>query len=277
MAREESRGRRSRQRFVDSPQPREFFDKYHVSAANENLQEIRPILSEYQAHLKALQKGEDFTPELTGKSKKQKQKEKPKRGDEDEDMSEVEELVGDDIPRGKKRKHSPAPKARSSKKRRIIDDDDDDFLVDDDGELIFSDDDDDAKSSAHGPDTSDQGSDSEAEKDEDEDMNKSDDEEEEPVTEESLKAKIKEAQELVTQFRAELSSCREQRKTAMDALATLKKREGKAQRQKNAFCSRKRSEVCPTYDQNAPYTHATGLLVLQGCPEGGFPCWSQGS
>lgn len=161
MAGEEGRGRISRQRFVELLRLEALANISCISAANENLQEIRPILAEYQAHLKALQKGEDFTSELTGKSKKQKQK--SKRGDEDDDMSEVEELVGDDIPRGKKHKHSPAPNSHSSKKRRIIDDEDDnDFIVDDDGELVFSDDND--NSSAHGPDTSDQGSDSEVEK-----------------------------------------------------------------------------------------------------------------
>ena len=71
-----------------------------------------------------------------------------------------------------------------------------------------------------------------------------DEEEEEEVTVESLKAKIEDVKQAIKDGREQLNVFRQQRKDAVDALATLKKRQNEAQRKKNAFCSLKRSEVC---------------------------------
>lgn len=123
-------------------------------------------------------------------------------------------------------------------------DDEDDFMVDD--ELTFSDsDEDDAKSNAG---SSSSGSDSGSESGSDDEKDAEEDgdgEMEEEVTVESLKAKIEELKQAIKDGRVQLSEFRKQRKEASDMLATLKKRQNKAQREKNAFCSLKRSEVRP--------------------------------
>lgn len=136
-----------------------------------------------------------------------------------------------------------SPNKRSTKRRKS--DDEDDFIVDDDEdeELTFSDDESViASEGGAGPEDSEFDENSGDEKDED-----NDEEEEEEVTEESLRVKIAEAQQAITEGRAQLSEYRRLRKEAVDSLATLKKREHKAQREKNAFCSKKRSEVCITF------------------------------
>ena len=58
-----------------------------------------------------------------------------------------------------------------------------------------------------------------------------------------MEAKIEATKTLLKDNRVTLSELRQLRKDAADMLATLKKKEGKAQRDKNAFCSLKRSEV----------------------------------
>lgn len=73
---------------------------------------------------------------------------------------------------------------------------------------------------------------SEDEEDEDTEMA-----EQEEVTEESLGAKLDEAKAVIKVGREQLSEFRKQKKEATDALSSLKKKESKAQREKNAFCS----------------------------------------
>lgn len=131
----------------------------------------------------------------------------------------------------KKRKHKD--KGNSNSKRRRIsssDDEDDDLIVSDDVS-------DDAGSNI---------SDSSDELDDDSSSGgvpglESD--EIEPVTEETLKAKIKEGKEKIKDIRAILTVAREKKKDASDKLARLKKSLAKVQREKNGFCSLKRSEV----------------------------------
>ena len=204
------------------------------------LKEIRPLLAEYQEHLRALESGETFTPRLTGKDKGKKSK-SSRDEDEDEEMSDAS---GEESSpkRGKKRKNDAGSAQRSAKRRKSTEEDD--FIVDDDDdeELTFSDDE---SEGGLGPEDSefDEASDADKDEDDEEEEEEEENDDEEEVTEESLKAKIAEVKEAITIGRTKLSEFRQQRKEAVDKLASLKKRESRAQREKNAFCSKKRSEV----------------------------------
>ncbi len=195
-------------------------------ATDQVLKQLRPQLAEYEEHLKALRNGETFVPKLTAKKKNQATSDDDIEGsDSDSDK--------DESPRGKKRK-SNSSRAKASKRRKSGGDDD--FIDDDeDEELVFSD-----SESEHGR-SSGPGSDPESSSSEEE--SEDEDAMEEDVTEESLQAKIKEVQDNIKQGRIDLSEYRRLRKEASDAIAALKKRQVKAQREKNAFCSLKRSEV----------------------------------
>lgn len=63
------------------------------------------------------------------------------------------------------------------------------------------------------------------------------------VTIERLHAKIKEAEEALKFGKRQLNEFQKQRKGATDMLATLKKTQSEAQREKNTICSLKRSKV----------------------------------
>lgn len=220
---------------------------------DKSLKQLRPILQEYKNHLRALENGESFTPTLTAKASKDSDDDKP----------------------GKKRKRGDGDEKKSSKRRRTSDsdnEDDDDFIADDDEELVFTDEED----------GSEKGSDEEVEDDLQKSSNGSDEEEEESaaeeeeVTEESLKANIKEAEDGIKEGRVALSEQRRLRKEAVDALAGIKKRQVAAQRQKNAFCSLRRSEVSRRF--NRRFTkQLTVCLVLPRRFEGRLPRWPQGS
>ncbi|OSC99144.1 hypothetical protein PYCCODRAFT_1446932 [Trametes coccinea BRFM310] len=218
------------------------------------LKRSRTILQEYQDHLKALENGEPFEPQLTAKKTKStcaKSGAKSESDSSSESDDEPEERPGAG---SRKRKHGTDGRQGSSKKRRsgkssrgsdddsTMDVDDDEFMDDDDLDFSESGSDEDAQSksgsTSESDSDSDSGPDSGSEKDEDEDV----DEEAEEVTVDSLKAKIEEIKQAIKDGRAQLSEFRRQRKEASDALATLKKRQNKAQREKNAFCSLKRSE-----------------------------------
>ena len=148
-------------------------------------------------------------------------------------------------------------------------DEEDDFMVED--ELNFSDSDDDMNGSGGDDDgsssSSDSDSDSDADKDKDEDA--MDDDEE--VTPESLKMRIEEVKQAIKDGRAQLNTFKQERKDAIDMLASLKKRQNDAQRRKNAFCSLKRSEVCYYRTTTLAYSLTLLLPVLERCPQGGFP------
>ncbi|KAI0773956.1 hypothetical protein C8Q74DRAFT_798482 [Fomes fomentarius] len=217
---------------------------------NEQLKQSREILKEHQEHLQALENGEHFEPTLTAKSKGKKPASDISGSDSDS-ASDSESEKEDDEPKSRKRKNKRSDKERPAKKKRrettnddfVIDDDEDDFTVED--ELHFSDSDEDMDKS--GPkDSSDVDSDSDSgsEKDEDkgEDKDVEMDEEEEEETVESLETKIEEVKQAIKDGRVQLSAFRQERKDAVDMLATLKKKQNDAQRRKNAFCSLKRSE-----------------------------------
>lgn len=220
------------------------------------LNELRPKLKEYKDHLQALQNGESFIPVLNGKNAGKKSK---------KDEGET---------RGKKRKNTREGGRGSPKRRRgySSDDDDDDFIVDDDDELMFSDEDEDrASETGKGSDEDDSDR-----SDDDEDNDKESSDEEEEVTEESLKEKIEAAENDLKEGRVQLSEQRRLRKEAMDALATIKKRQVKAQREKNAFCSLKRSEASFLRCEGRPLITDGTFTVLSRRLEGRLPCRSQG-
>jgi cobalamin biosynthesis protein CobT len=188
-----------------------------ILAIEAELKGIREHLREYEAHLQALKDNKPFTPTLTGKSAKAT------------------------VNKGKKRKNSRGGKNGSPKKRRSTPDDDEDDSMEPD-----SDDDSDSVSESDSGFASDNDSDDEETDDESKsgsDSEGSDDEDQSEVTEEDLKEKINDTKAAVNSGRNRLSEARRQKKEAVDYLSTLKKNISKAQKEKNAFCSLKRSEV----------------------------------
>lgn len=173
------------------------------------MKHIREVTKEHEEHLEALENGETFVPRLTGKQAKT----------------------------SKKRKFKGKEKSGAFKKRRTTpDSDDDDFITSDD----TSEDDSDSDKS----DSSDDDSDNDGEDSNDEgSLSGSDGEDEASVTEESLKTKVREGKDKIKALRAKLTEAREKKKEASDKLARFKKSLAKVQREKNAFCSLKRSEV----------------------------------
>ncbi|KAH9844070.1 Dynamin family-domain-containing protein [Rhodofomes roseus] len=190
------------------------------------LKEIRAYLAEYKEHKTALKDGEPFVPRITAKSSGKKES----------------------TSRGKKRKNQRGGKKGSSKKRKSSfassDEDQDDF-IDDESDFSEQESDSDSEKESDKSDDDDEGSDgsgSESSDKEDEDEENQDGAEAEEVTVESLERKIKEANDAIKAGRTELSELRKQKKEANDMLATLKKKQTKVQRDKNAFCSLRRSE-----------------------------------
>ena len=194
----------------------------------DKLGEIRAYIHEYEEHKKALENGEPFERRLTARKMGSKA------------------ALG---PRGKKRKNSRCGK-KAAKRRRASDSDfeeDDDDFIDDDSDSSDSESEkgsDESENEDDGSDSS--GSDaSDKESDDEEDQTEAEDEE---VTVASLVEKIKEAKDAIKAGRVQLNEHRRHKKEAHDKLATLKKKQTKVQRDKNAFCSLKRSEVrasCP--------------------------------
>ncbi|KAJ7638747.1 hypothetical protein FB45DRAFT_988699 [Roridomyces roridus] len=182
---------------------------------------LQAVLEEHEEHLEALKDGRSFVLKLTGPKSKAPKGKKPK---------------------GKKRKNSRGDKPGSPKRRRS-----DSFVVDDDDDDNMSSSDDETSDFRASHDEED-GSDDE-EKDSDADELDSDQEDVEDVeedveehTEESVGLKIKETKALLKETRERRNDARKQRNEVADALAALKQKGAKAQQEKNAFCSLKRSE-----------------------------------
>jgi len=172
------------------------------------LKGIREHLRDYEEHLQALKDNKPFTPRS--------------------------------VTKGKKRKNTRGDKKGSPKKRRNSPDDEDDSMESD----FDSDDDADCDSNF----ASDKGSDDvetddEAKSSSDSEKSYGEDEVEVEATEEDLEEKIKETKEAVKSGRSRLSEVRKRKKEAVDYLSTLKKNITRAQKEKNAFCSLRRSEV----------------------------------
>jgi hypothetical protein len=181
----------------------------------EQIEDTREQMHEHQAHLEALENGETFVPSL-------KKNKLP---------------VG-----GKKRKSTGKMKQGPTKRRRSVAseaDEEDELMESDedftdysgDGDSDVEDDDnrdhENAKSSGEEPDSSEV-------EDEEEITN---------LTESDLKEKIQEAKDSLKVGRDMLKNAQTAKKEAADALSSVEKGQVKTQREKNAFCSLKRSEV----------------------------------
>ncbi|KAG5716551.1 GTPase SLIP-GC [Termitomyces sp. T112] len=198
-----------------------------VKAGENELEELREVLAEYEEHFDALKNGKPFTSRLTKNSKvnKSTRKKAPTLGS------------------SKKRKNTRGGKPGSSKRFRSSDIDDNESMdshsdSDIDGYSDFGDSDRDSEDRA---DFDRESIKSIAESDLGGDEGEDEDNDEE-VTQESLKKKIKEIKDSMKSARERHSKARKLKKNADDTLATLKKNIAETQREKNAFCSLKRSE-----------------------------------
>lgn len=165
-------------------------------------------MREHQAHLEALENGETFVPSLKKKGR-----------------SPVN---------GKKRKNKGKNKQGASKRiRRATSDEDELMESDEDSDKDFSDsddDDDDDDESTEGP-------------NDDPDISEVEDEAITELTEDDLKEKIREAKDAIKSSREILNNAQTAKKEAIDNLLSIQKATVKLQREKNAFCSLKRSEA----------------------------------
>ncbi|KAJ6599136.1 hypothetical protein DFH09DRAFT_1130225 [Mycena vulgaris] len=209
-----------------------------LKSVDAELKRHRAIKEEYEEHLQALQDEKPFVPRLTAtapskskvvKSKKRKNARGGKRGspkrrrsgsfgsddDEDSKMGSADEEESDAAQSSESDSDSESESERDSDGKK---EDSDDEEKDSDDEQ-----------------------DSDREKDSDVES-VHDSEAEEEVTEESIKLKISETKELINVTRQRQSEARKEKKETNDYLATLKKRATHAQKEKNAFCSLKRSE-----------------------------------
>ena len=211
------------------------------------LEDTREQLHEHQAHLEALENGETFVPTL----KKNK------------------------LPvSGKKRKSTGKTKQGPTKRRRSVASE-----ADEEDELMESDED---LSDYSGEGDSDVDSDVEGDDDRDHENAKSSGEEPDSseveedevlanLSESDLKEKIQEAKDSIKTCREMLKNAQTAKKEAADALSSVEKGQVKIQREKNAFCSLKRSEVGRNFFVNNIFLNK--FSVLSRCFEGGFPNW----
>jgi hypothetical protein len=194
---------------------------YNILAIETELKGIRERLRESEEHLEALKDNQPFTSRLTGKSAKAT------------------------VIKGKKRKNSRRGKGGSPKKRRSSPDHDEDESMESDFNSGSDSDSDGNSDFASDKDSDDEQTDDESGSGSDSEESNAgvSDEDQDEVTEEDLAERIKENKAAVKSSRNRLSEARKQRKDAVDYLSTLKKNIAKAQKEKNAFCSSKRSEV----------------------------------
>jgi hypothetical protein len=223
-----------------SPVPEQLLIDQSFADLDAELKHSRALLFEYDEHVKALENGEEFVPRLTAKNAPKKREVK-----------------------GKKRKNSSGGKKGSPKRRKneevekeAEEDEETEFGVDSDSDLDSvseldsesdSDSDSDSGSSASDSDEeggyksgSAHGSESASDADGEDD---SDAGQEEGETIDNLKAKMEVVKVAIKDSRGRLTEVKKDKKDAADALSTLKEDQVKAQREKNAFCSLKRSEV----------------------------------
>ncbi|KAJ7498992.1 hypothetical protein FB451DRAFT_1347396 [Mycena latifolia] len=195
-----------------------------LKSLDSELKRHRAVKTEYQEHLQALKDGKPFVPRLTKTTSS-----KPK------------------VNKTKKRKNNRGGKRGSPKRRRSGSFDSDE----DEDESMSSDDEEESDPGSDSESDSERDSDGEEKDKDSDDENDSDNEGsdiesvremEEEVTEESLEIKITETKALINGARQRQSEARKEKKEVNDRLATLKKRATYAQKDKNAFCSLKRSE-----------------------------------
>ena len=89
---------------------------------------------------------------------------------------------------------------------------------------------------------------------EDSDSSELEDEAVVELTENDLREKIREAKDALKTGREMLNNARAAKKEAIDALSLVEKGQVKKQREKNAFCSLKRSEVSSIPSNPSPMT-----------------------
>jgi hypothetical protein len=178
----------------------------------EQVEDARDQMHEHQAHLEALENGETFVPTLkknkSVSSKKRKSTGKIKQGPA-------------------KRRRSVASDADEEEDELM--ESDEDFSESSDGDSDVDGDDSDhenAETSGGEPDSS-----------------EVEDEEITNLTENDLKEKVQEAKDTIKVGRDMLKNAQTAKKEAIDALSSVEKGHVKIQREKNAFCSLKRSEV----------------------------------
>ncbi|KAF9569032.1 hypothetical protein CPC08DRAFT_790765 [Agrocybe pediades] len=177
-----------------------------------NMKGIREQIKEDENHLQALEDGEEFVPTIK-KSKKR-------------------------TPKGKKRKNTSGGRKGSPKRRRnAMDSEDDEEDEEEISEESESDSDVSDEDSAEESDRSDEDKDSDSEGSADDDVTM-----DESVTIEELKRRIKDSKASIKTMRESLNDVRTAKKAAMDSLTSLEKNRAKVQKEKNAFCSLKRSE-----------------------------------
>ncbi|KAG9038318.1 hypothetical protein FRB95_001730 [Tulasnella sp. JGI-2019a] len=205
------------------------------------LKELRAIVLEYKAHIRALKRGEPFQQTVTKNLKRNK------RGSSNSGKDKV----------GNKRKSidGDSPKAKRRKSSLGSDDDDEDvedlvgFIVDDDDDSMKSDSD----SDNEGSNKSNGYKDSDDEKSEKADSDgedaamiveelREDDEMEEEVTVETIKAKLEPLSEELKKLKKDLEDKKQEGKDAGKELMSLKKKLNRAQRDKNGFCAKARNE-----------------------------------
>lgn len=155
---------------------------------------------------------------------------------------------------GKKRKNKRGEKKGSFKRRRVVADDEDDDI-------------DDSESSDSDSELDDEMSNGTSSDNEDGDNEKEMGE----VTEELLKEKIHICKDFIKTIRERHNEARVRKKEASDALSSLEKMSVKVQKEKNAFCSLKRSEVSTVYPHS--FSCLSSLVVLARCTQGGFSYW----
>lgn len=202
------------------------------------MKDLRPMILEYKEHLQALKDGEPFEPFLTapkdeGKSSPKKRKRggggrkaKRQRGDDNDDdgmeLDDEDDFIDDGNEDEDADADTDAEDAMVEDALNLddvidIDSDSDDVVV-----LSDSDDSDATKSKKKGKPKKNA----------------------EPVTQASLKEIIARKEVELKALRARLAEQKETRRDAVAKLNEHKKASSKLQKEKNAFCSIKRNEVC---------------------------------
>ncbi|KAH9482911.1 Nuclear GTPase SLIP-GC [Psilocybe cubensis] len=182
-----------------------------VKELKDSLQYIRDQINDDQKHLDAMKAGEPFISTLKRSTKNSN---------------------------GKKRKNSSGGRKGSSKRRRsTLDNDDEDDEINSESEI----------SESESESESDSSDDSDMDEDHSSDSGypgSNQDEEDviEEVTTEVLEQKIMQSKASIRATREALNDARNRKKDAIDELSSLEKSRAKVQREKNAFCSLKRSE-----------------------------------
>ncbi|KAL5508154.1 hypothetical protein ACEPAH_5772 [Sanghuangporus vaninii] len=205
---------------------------------NQELVTIRSDLTEHREHLKALQEGRSFTPSQPAKpSEKAKNKKRknphggkggsPKRMKEDLDDAEEVEMTLD-------------PDADEEDGASLDDFIDDDPIKSDSSDFESASDSD-SDSASDLDDKSDRNEDTVFELDSDPESPQPDNSSD-TLTEEEVKAQVEQKDAELKDARVRLSEARKQWKQAMDMISNLTEKQNNTQREKNAFCSLKRSE-----------------------------------